>query len=61
MLMDDNQVPGYHLQDVLLCYMGYLYVPSSECAKLILEAHYNRVAKHYGLDKTIVVLQKYFY
>jgi hypothetical protein len=54
-------VANFHLQDGLLCHLGHLYVPSSKRAKLIWEAHYNRVAGHFGVDKTVVMLQKYFY
>jgi hypothetical protein len=28
---------------------------------MIWESHYNRVAGHFGVEKTLVVLQKYFY
>ena len=41
--------------------MGHLCVPSSERAKMIWEAHYNRVAGHFRVEKTMAVLQKYFY
>ena len=41
----------------MLCHLGHLCVPSSECAKTIWEAHYSRV----GVEKTVAVLQKYFY
>jgi len=60
-LLEGNQVPKFHLQDVLLCHMGHLCVPSSERAKMIWEAHYNQVARHFGVEKTVAVLQKYFY
>ena len=52
---------NFHLQDGLLCHLGHLYVPSSEHTKLIWESHYSRVAGHFGVDKTVAVLQKYFY
>ena len=35
MLLEGNQVQKFHLQDVLLCHMGHLCVPSSERAKMI--------------------------
>ena len=54
-------VADFHLQDGLLCRLGHICVPSSERAKLIWEAHYSRVAGHFGTDKTLVLLQKYFY
>jgi hypothetical protein len=28
---------------------------------MIWEAHYSRVARHFGIEKTMVLLQKYFY
>jgi hypothetical protein len=40
---------------------GHLCVPASECANLIWEAHYIRMAQHFGVDKTVVVLHKHFY
>ena len=45
----------------IICYLGHLWILSSEHAKLIWEAHYNRVTGHFGVEKTMVVLQKYFY
>jgi hypothetical protein len=41
--------------------MGHLCVPKRECAKIIWEAHYSRVAGHFGIEKIVVVLQKHFY
>jgi hypothetical protein len=29
--------------------------------KLIWEAHYSQVAGHFGIEKTVAVLQKHFY
>ena len=54
-------VANFHLQDGLLCHLGHLYVPSSERVKLICKGHYSWVAGHFGVDNTVVVLQKYFY
>jgi hypothetical protein len=54
-------VANFHLQDGLLCHLGHLYVPSSEHVKLIWEAHYSWVAGNFGMDKTMAVLQKYFF
>jgi hypothetical protein len=59
--LEGKQVPNFHLQDALLCHVGHLYVPSSEHAKMIWEAHYSRVIGNFGLEKTMAVLQKYFY
>jgi hypothetical protein len=54
-------VDNFHLQDGLLCHLGHICVPSSERAKLIWEAHYSRVAGHFGVEKTVAMLQKHFY
>jgi hypothetical protein len=51
MLWEGKQVPNFHHQDALLCHLGHLCVPSSECAKMILEVHYNRVVGHLGSRK----------
>ena len=58
---EGTPIANFHPQDGLLCHLVHLYVPSSERAKLIWEAHYSRVAGHFGVDKMVVVLQKYFY
>ena len=60
-LLEGNQVPKFHLQDALLCHMGHLCVPSSERSKMIWEAHYIQVGWNFGVEKIVVVLQKYFY
>jgi hypothetical protein len=54
-------VNNFHLQDGLLCRLGHIYVPSSELANTIWEAHYSRVAGHFGVEKTMAMLQKHFY
>ena len=61
MLLEGNKVPKFHLQDALLCHMGHLCVPLSEHAKMIWEVHYSRVARHFGAEKTVAILHKYFY
>jgi len=60
-LLEGQHVPDFHLQDALLCHLGHLYVPSSERAKMILEAHYSRATGNFGVAKTMEILQKYFY
>jgi hypothetical protein len=54
-------VTDFHIQDRLLCHLVHLYVPTSECEKLIWEAHYSQMARHFGVEKTVVLLQKHFY
>ena len=54
-------VANFHLQDVLLCHLGHLYVPSSEHTKLIWESHYSWFPTYFGMVKTMAMFQKYFY
>jgi hypothetical protein len=54
-------VTDFHIQDGMLCHLGHLCVPTSERAKMIWEAHYSRMAGHFGMEKTVVILQKHFY
>jgi len=61
MLVDGKKAPYFHIQDALLCYLGHLSVPSSECARLIWEANYSQVVGHFGVETNIVILQNYFY
>jgi len=49
-------VTDFHIEDGLLCHLGHLCVPTSERAKLIWEAHYSQIARHFGVEKTVVVL-----
>jgi hypothetical protein len=54
-------VTDFHIQDELLCHLGHLVVPTSEREKLIWEAHYSWATRHFGMEKTVVILQKHFY
>jgi hypothetical protein len=54
-------VTDFHIQDRLLCHLGHLCVPTSERANMIWESHYSRMAGHFGMEKTVVILQKHFY
>jgi hypothetical protein len=54
-------VTNFHIQDGFLCHLGHLYVPTSERAKMIWEAHYSRMEKHFSVEKTMIVLQKHLY
>jgi hypothetical protein len=51
----------FHIYDRLLFHLGHLCVPASECAKMIWESHYCQMAGDFGVEKTLVVLQKHFY
>ena len=53
-------VNDFHIQYGLLCHLGHLCVPVSERAKMILEAHYSRMVGHFGVEKTVVVVQILF-
>jgi hypothetical protein len=61
MLGANTVVDNFHLQDGLLCHLGHICVPSSEQAMLIWEAHYSRVAGHFGIENIVLILQKHFY
>jgi hypothetical protein len=61
MLGANAVVANFHLQDGLLCRLGHICVPSSERVKMIWESHYSRVAGHFGIEKTVAMLQKHFY
>jgi hypothetical protein len=54
-------VIDFHIQDGMLCHLVHLFVPASEHEKLIWEAHYSRMTRHFGVEKTVVFPQKYFY
>ena len=60
-LLEDQQVPDFHLQGALLCHLRHLCVPSSDHAKMIWEAHYNQATGYFRVEKMVEVLQKYFY
>ena len=52
----------YFLKDTLLYKLGQLCVPTDEHQqKLIWDVHYSKTAGHFGVAKTLVILQKYFY
>jgi hypothetical protein len=53
-----TNVTNFHIQDELLCHMGHLCVPVRERAKIIWEARYNQMEGHFGMEKTMVILQK---
>jgi len=59
MLLKAKKIPNFHLEGALLCHLWYLYVPLSEPAKMILEAHYSQFTRHFKVEKTVAVLQKY--
>jgi hypothetical protein len=47
-------VTNFHIQDKFLFHLDHLCVPTSECAKLIWDAHYNRMVGHFGVEKTSI-------
>jgi len=60
-VLEGKKVPNFHLKDALLCHQGHIYVPSREHAKMIWEAHYSRVTRHFRVEKILKMLQKYLY
>ena len=52
----------YFLKDTFLYKLGQLCVLTSENKKnLVWDVHYKKNAGHFGVVKTLVILQKYFY
>ena len=52
----------YFLKYTLLYKLGKLFLPIDEHRqKLIWDTHYSKTAGHFGVAKTHVILQKYFY
>ena len=59
---DTLSTTEYFLKDTFLYKLGQLCVPTSvHRHKLIWDAHYNKNAGHFGVTKTLVILEKYFY
>jgi hypothetical protein len=56
----DSKV-DYHFQNDLLYKLDKLYVPEGEQLQLIREAHTSKVARHFGVGKTVANLQRYVY
>jgi hypothetical protein len=54
-------VVDFHIQDIILCHLGHICVPTSEHVMMILEAYYIWVARNFGIEKTVSILQKHFY
>jgi hypothetical protein len=54
-------ITDFHIQDKILFHLGHLRVPTSEHTKMIWEAHYNQMAGHFGMDKTVPIHKKQFY
>jgi hypothetical protein len=54
-------VTDFHIHDGMLCYLGHLCVPARERANMIWESHHSQMEGHFGVGKTVVVLEKHFY
>jgi hypothetical protein len=54
-------VGNFHLENGFLYHQSHLFVPSSEHAKIIWEAHYNQEVRHFHVQKIVEVLQNHFY
>jgi hypothetical protein len=50
----------FHIQDGMLCHLGYLCVPASKHEKFIWEVRYSRMAGHFGMEKNVAILHKHF-
>ena len=52
----------YFLKDTLLYKLGKFCVPTDEHRqKLIWDTYYSKTTGHFGVAKTLVILQNYFY
>lgn len=60
-LLEGKKVSNFHLYDAIICQLGHIYVLSSQCVKMIWEAHHSQIIGHFGVEKTMAVLQRYFY
>jgi hypothetical protein len=56
LLVTGENVTDFHFQDGLLFHLGHLCVPTREHANMIWEAHYSQMARHFGVEKTLIVL-----
>ena len=58
---DGDRTVDYHLEDGFLYRLDKLCVPKGERLQLIREAHTSKVARHFGVGKTVANLQRYVY
>ena len=56
-----KQVENYYVQDQLLYHLGRLCIPVEQRTHVIREAHSSLIAGHFGVSKTLSVLQNYCY
>jgi len=49
-------VTDFHIQDGLLWHLGHIYVLARKHDNMIWEAHYSRMERHFGVEKTMVLL-----
>jgi hypothetical protein len=58
---EGDKKSNYHLQNGLLYKVDKLCVPKGERLQIIKEAYTSKVARHFGVGKTIANLQRYVY
>jgi hypothetical protein len=51
----------YHVHDNLLYHLGKLCIPQGERINIIREAHSSLIVGHFGVGKTMTILQRYCY
>jgi hypothetical protein len=56
-----ENVIDFNIQEKMFCHPNHLCVLASECVKMIWDAHYIWMAGHFGMEKTVAILQKHFY
>ena len=60
-ILENISTTDYFLKDTLLYNLVQLCVPTGEHRqKLIWDMHYSKTSWHFGVTKTLVILQKYF-
>ena len=62
-LSEGNQVEEkyYHMHNNFLFHLGNLCIPQRERLSVMREAHSSLIARHFGVRKTMVHLQRYCY
>ena len=60
-LTHGSQVNNYHLQGKLLYRLGKLFIPTIERVHVIREVHTSLDSSHFGVEKTLCHLKRFFF
>ena len=58
---NQNEELDYHVHNNLLYHLRKLCIPRDERERVIRESHTSIVSSHFGVEKTIALLQRYCY